>query len=185
MFNLRIIGDVGFEVWKDIHGYEGLYQASTYGRVRSLPRATTSGRVLKPKVEKIGYLRLSLSKDNSIETKLVHRLISLTFIPNPNNFPQVNHLDEDKTNNRVENLEWCTAQYNSNYGTHVDRCAEHNRNHPSKSIPVAQYDLNGNLIARYPSAIEAYRITGIHFSNILRVCKGEFQQSRGYKWHYE
>lgn len=107
------------EVWKDIKNYEGLYQISTYGRVKSFPRkgALRKEKVLKPyKDGKNYYFVVGLHKDGKKQYKLIHRLVADAFIPNPNNLPIVNHKDENKENNNVDNLEWCTYKYNSNYG---------------------------------------------------------------------
>ena len=118
------------EIFKDIKGYEGLYQVSNYGRVKSLYRIQimpTGGkriieeRILKTIKNKKGYIGVHLSKNNKDKTVYIHRLVAQAFIPNPNNYPQVNHKDEDKTNNHVDNLEWCTAKYNSNYGHRNDK----------------------------------------------------------------
>lgn len=112
------------EEWKDIKGYEGIYQISNMGRVKSL----SNGKYKKEKIRKYrkdkdGYLQLNLHKNNVMTTFKVHRLVAEAFIPNPHNLPQVNHKDEDKTNNRVDNLEWCTVEYNNNYGTRNKRIA--------------------------------------------------------------
>lgn len=127
------------EFWKDIEGYEGLYQVSNLGRVRSLDRVVYQiqkggkltpmmykGQILKMIHKPTGYVFCSLSKDNIQETKLVHRLVAEAFIPNPNNYPCVNHKDENKLNNVVENLEWCTHRYNVNYGTSRERAVSNN-----------------------------------------------------------
>ena len=113
------------EEWRDIEGYEGLYQVSNYGRVKSLERNVTTGfgdRHIKEKIIILnqlpnGYLYYCLSKNNKKKGFYIHRLVAETFIPNPNNLPEVNHKDEDKTNNCIENLEWCDRSYNINYGT--------------------------------------------------------------------
>jgi len=119
------------EIWRDIKGFEGLYQISTIGRVRSLDRVDSrgnyrKGKVLADVVSGNGYHQVNLWRDGKVEIKLTHRLMAKTFIPNPDNLPQVNHRDEDKGNNRVENLEWCTASYNTNYGTRNERAAKAN-----------------------------------------------------------
>ena len=101
------------EIFKDIKNYEGLYQVSNLGRVYSV----RNNKILKPKLNKYGYLSVNLKYKGSRVTKSIHRLVGEAFIPNPNDLPQVNHKDEDKTNNCVDNLEWCTAKYNHNYGT--------------------------------------------------------------------
>lgn len=101
------------EVWKDIPMYEGIYEVSTFGRVRS--KVTGSITIGYPNHK--GYLRAYIYLNGMMKKEFVHRLVAITFLPNPNNYPQVNHKDEDKTNNRVDNLEWCTCEYNNNYGT--------------------------------------------------------------------
>ena len=113
------------EEWRDIKGYEGRYQVSNLGRVKSLNYNHTSReKILKAREDKVGYLYLNLYKNNKRKTHKVHRLVAQAFIENPNNYPQVNHKDENKSNNRVENLEWCTHRYNLNYGTRNQRASE-------------------------------------------------------------
>ena len=114
------------EEWKSIPGYEGLYEVSSYGRVRSLDRYDSrnclrSGCILKQKNNGNGYLICSLSKNGIVKNKYIHRLVAEAFIPNPSNIKDVNHKDEDKTNNIVDNLEWCDHKYNCNYGTKIER----------------------------------------------------------------
>lgn len=119
------------EVWKDIPGFENLYQVSNFGNVKVLDRICNSaiknnnkvlrkGKILK-QYNKRGYLQVSLSKNNKRYYFSVHRLVAMTFIPNPNNLPQINHKDENTLNNCIENLEWCTPKYNCNYGTRNSR----------------------------------------------------------------
>lgn len=114
------------EIWRPVVGYEGLYEVSSYGRVRSLDRYVNNnsfwkGRILKLSDDGRGYLRAHLCLNNKIKNFLVHRLVAQAFIPNPDNFPQVNHIDEDKSNNCVDNLEWCSIEYNNNYGSRMDK----------------------------------------------------------------
>lgn len=114
------------EIWKDILGYEGFYQVSSFGRVRSLDRYDSrnyfrKGRILKLSADRKGYLRVGLHSNGKEKFYSVHRLVAEAFIHNPDNLPEVNHIDEDKTNNRVENLEFCDSKYNNNYGTRKDR----------------------------------------------------------------
>ena len=111
------------EQWRPIEEYEGLYEVSNMGRVKSLERIDKNnhlvkGKILKPVMMKNGYLRVDLSKEGKHKMFSVHRLVGMTFIPNPEGLPQINHIDEDKTNNRVDNLEWCDCKYNINYGAH-------------------------------------------------------------------
>lgn len=119
------------EIWKDIKGYEGKYQISNFGRVKSLPRNGTINkeRILKTKLTKFGYERVYLRNKNTRTWFLIHRLVAMYFIPNPDNLPQVNHKDECKTNNHVENLEWCDGFYNQSYGTvNIRRVATRRKN---------------------------------------------------------
>lgn len=118
------------EIWKPIKGYEGYYEVSNLGRVRRLDRYDYGcgyarfykGGILKSLCGSNGYLHVMLCRDGTRLTKSVHRLVATTFIPNPENLPQVNHKDEDKSNNTVTNLEWCSSKYNMNYGTKNRRC---------------------------------------------------------------
>ena len=120
------------EEWRDIKGYEGAYQVSSYGRIRSLDRIVErktgnykhKGRILKQNDDTHGYLKVNLTKHDKKKTFKVHRLVAQAFIPNPNNYTVINHKDENKTNNKVENLEWCTSKYNNNYGTIQKRHSE-------------------------------------------------------------
>lgn len=113
------------EEWKDIKGYEGLYKISNLGRVKSLPkhagRSYRKERILKNSIDKDGYIKVTLCKNNKTSFLSIHRLLAIAFIPNPNNFPQINHKDENKQNNNLNNLEWCTCKYNINYGTRTKR----------------------------------------------------------------
>lgn len=115
------------EMWINVPDYEGLYQVSNYGRVKSVKRyrksknnsiSVVEERILKPKQTKDGYLSVALCKDNKLKSHRVHRLVAICFLPNPNNYPVINHKDECKTNNNVDNLEWCSIQYNSIYSIH-------------------------------------------------------------------
>lgn len=121
------------EEWKDIKGYEGIYQVSSYGRVRSLDRIVErkgkgdffiKGRVLTQSDDTNGYMKVSLTKHDQKRTFKVHRLVAIHFLDNPNNLPCVNHKDENKLNNNVDNLEWCTKAYNNSYGTKAKRQSE-------------------------------------------------------------
>lgn len=171
------------EEWRDIKNYEG-YQVSNLGRVRSLNYNHTGEiHIIKP--FKIEYLGLNLWKNKKRKYYLVHRLVAEAFIPNPDNLPCVNHIDECKTNNRVENLEWCSYKYNSNYGTAIQRTREKNINHLNYSKPVFQYTLDGELIAEYPSASEAARQINKAKTHISDCCLGKLKSAYGYKWQYK
>ena len=181
------------EVWKDIEGYEGLYQVSNLGRVRSLGRDIVrrtrygtmapyhiSGRVLKPLHSQGDYCYVHLfDKDGTSTNHKVHRLVAKAFVPNPDNLNEVNHIDEDKDNNRADNLEWCK---------HVDNCNHGTRNERSKakrSKPVQQLDADGNVVAEYPSTIEAERVTGTSRYQIRMCCNGKYKTAGGYRWKFK
>ena len=168
------------EEWKSIAGYEGLYEVSSLGRVRSLKFGKT--KVLKPLDNGCGYLYVNLYKNREVKKFKVHRLVAQTFIPNPLGKPQVNHNNEIKTDNRVENLEWMTAKENNNYGTRNERAGKANSKMQSK--PVLQYTKDGKLIAEYPSTIEAERQTRIACSGISRCCRGNRKSAGGSIWKY-
>lgn len=116
------------EKWLDIKDYEGLYQISNLGKVKSLEKkagfSNRKERILKQHLDKDGYVKVYLCKNNKVKFLSIHRLIAEAFIPNPNNLPQINHKDENKANNKIENLEWCTCKYNINYGTRTKRQKE-------------------------------------------------------------
>lgn len=186
------------EIWKDIENYEGMYQVSNEGNVKSLAREIEwrgsirhqPERLLKPRTDRHGYLCVILCKDNNRKALLVHRLVANAFIDNPDNLPQVNHKNEDKTNNRVENLEWCTCKQNINHGTRNQRCSEANTNHIVLSIPIDMLTKQGELIHTLPSAHEAER--WLHANGfpkasntaIIQCCKGKRKSSYGFKWQY-
>lgn len=163
------------EEWKDIEGYEGLYQVNNTGKVISLNyNRTGEVRELKPMVDRYGYLYVNLSKNGKYKSKKIHRLVAEAFIPNPNNLPEVNHKDECKTNNCVENLEFCSAVYNSNYGTRNERIRK----------PILQFFYDGTYKV-WSSVKEASVILGIDSSAITKVCKGRLKTTGGYKWKYK
>ena len=123
-------------------------------------------------------------KKGSSKTYKVHRLVAQAFIPNPNNFPVVNHKDENPQNNSVENLEWCTQKYNCVYSAerHVGRQTYEHKGSCKPAKVVIQYDLDWNYIAEYPSIAEASRQTGINVTSIWRCCSGKWKSTSGYKW---
>lgn len=152
-----------------------------------------TGKFLKPHHNKCGYESVELWSNGSRKRMLIHRLVAQAFIPNPNAYPQINHIDENPQNNDVSNLEWCTAKYNMNYGegaknrhAHIDYtkpCYRYNaiRNGKKRAVPVQMLN-NGKVIAQFESANEASRQTGISQSNILRVVKGIRKTAGGYVW---
>ena len=177
------------EIWKPITCYEGRYEISNHGRVRSF--VTNRGYIrkrpliLRVKIDKYGYETIGLSKNGVKKFITIHRLVGNAFIPNPYNLPQINHKDEDKRNNNVDNLEWCTGKYNCNYGSHREKISKSKTNSPKISYIVLQYDLAGNLIKEYPSANEAMRQLGVGAGNISKCCNGVISQSGGYIWKWK
>lgn len=171
------------EIWKDIVGYEGLYQVSNLGRVKSLGNGKTHNskeRILKARKETNGYLRITLTKDGKQKKYTIHRLVATAFIPNPDNLPIVNHKDEDKLNNRIENLEWCDAKYNINYGTHIQRQVESQTNYPKFSKQVLCVE-TGKI---YPSTHQVERDLGFFCTAISAVCLGKRKTAYGFHWRY-
>ena len=167
------------ESWKDVAGYEGLYQVSDQGNVRSRRRHGSSGGILKPGRDGHGYLRVVLYREGEWKPILIHRLVAQAFIPNPSNFPVINHKDENPANNAVDNLEWCTHRYNMNYGTCIARMA-------AKHLKVVlQYDKFGNLVKEWASASEVERQTGFAQSNISDCCLGKRKSAYGYVWRFK
>ena len=159
------------EIWKDCKGYEGKYQVSNLGRVWSIG----SQKYLKGSYDKDGYIRVNLTaKNGKVKMERVHRLVALVFLDNPNNYPQVNHKDENKQNNCVDNLEWCDAKYNINYGTRNKRVSKAN------SIPVYCFELK----KIYSCAKEAGKELNIDNSDIGKACKGKLKRAGGYLWEY-
>lgn len=178
------------EIWKAIEGYEGLYEVSNMGRVRSLGqwkknskngKYWLNGRVLKPGLGGNGYYFVCLYKDGSHRNHNIHRLVALAFVHNndPINKPTVNHKNEVKTDNRAENLEWLSMKANLAYGTGRSRSIA-----AQKTKPIIQYDKAGNEVARYSGVNEAERQTGFSNTNISACCRGKYKQAYGFVWKY-
>lgn len=164
------------EIWVDIRGYDGKYQVSNLGRIKSLNyNRTGKPRIMLPHEGKDGALSVQLCKDGAIKMFRVHRLVADAFIPNPTNSPEINHKDENPKNNSVSNLEWCDRVYNNNYGTRTERASA------TLSKPVVQL-FEGKFVAVYRSAKEASQKTGISHKNIRRCCRGERKTAGGYEW---
>lgn len=173
------------EEWKSIFGFEGLYEVSSEGRVRSLGNdKSRKTKILRPVKDSGGYLRVNLCKNGEVKKFRVHRLVAEAFIPNPFNKPQVNHKTEDKTQNSVDCLEWVTCKENQNYGSRNERISKAHINHPKRSKPVIQYTKEGEFVAEYPSASEAERQTGIKQGNISACCNGKLKSAGDYYWRY-
>ena len=190
------------EIWKDIKGYEGIYQVSSLGRIRSLDRLDnkgriTHGRILKNKHDGGGYCMVALSKEGKQIYPKIHRLVALHFIPNVDNKPQINHKDENKENNSVDNLEWVTSKENANYGTRKERCYR-NRDYKaigrniSKGIKekgycraVVQYDLCMNKISEWDSIADASRSLNILSTGISNVLRDRCPTYKGFIWRYK
>lgn len=172
------------EIWKDIEGYNGKYQISTLGRLRSYAQDTKNGKIKTGNKEKRGYLSYLLyDSDGSKSWHKIHRLVAEAFIDNPDNLPQVNHKDENKQNNCVDNLEWCTNDYNIHYGTAIERNALANMCCPTTSKKIYSVDEDGNR-EYFDSIGEAERKTGNNHSNIVRALKGKRPRCGNRKWFY-
>lgn len=157
------------EIWRDCKGYEGKYQVSNLGRVWSIKRQN----YLTPHIHTKGYLQVTMmAKNGKMKQEYVHRLVALAFIPNPDKLPQVNHKDENKQNNHVDNLEWCTCKENINYGTRTERRAEKRR------IPIEYVEL-GKF---FKSMTQASKETGIPIPYISKACHGSQETAGNMHW---
>lgn len=195
------------EVWKDVEGYEGRYQVSNLGNVKSLNYGGHGyARNLVPKRNNFGRLWVQLFKDGSSTNMLIHRLVAMAFIPNPNNYPQINHIDENPRNNRVDNLEWCTCQENvakylANHPTvqseHGKLCAGVKRpsrktNHYKRTvftafkrdIPILQLSIDNDVIDNWDNIATVCRINGLNYTSILECCQGKRKTAYGFKWRF-
>ena len=171
------------EIWKPVDGFEWFYEVSDLGNVRSLNYHNWGiAKNLTPVLDKDGYLRVCLSMNGKQYNRTVHRMVALAFLDNPENLPQINHVNEDKSDNRVCNLEWCTCEYNNNYGTRNERVSSSKRNTNCKKI--LQLDLNGNLIREWESLQEIGRQLGYGVAHISRVCRGIKKTGYGFKWRF-
>lgn len=170
------------ETWKDIVGYEGFYQISNQGNVRSLDRIDCKnhfrkGKACKKILTEDGYYKVSLNKDSVEKRFFIHRLVAIHFISNPNNLECVNHKDENKTNNCIENLEWCSRSYNNNYGTRNKRIAN------IQSVKTAMIDKNtGRVLMIFNSAKDAAKYVNGDESSICKVRNKKRKSAYGYRW---
>ena len=172
------------EIWKSF-GYED-YEVSNFGRIKSYKYDKENGKIMKPYRDTKGYLQIDLSLDGRKRQNrkhfAVHRLVAQAFIPNPDNLPQINHKDENKENNHVDNLEWCTNEYNSRYGTKSERVAEKTRK------PVYSIDADGNIEEFKGIRAAGREMTGNIKncgSEIKRAIDGEYKTAYGRQWFYK
>lgn len=181
------------EEWRDIKGYEGLYKISSLGRVLSLQRTFYTGvnnrvctihdTIMSPSKTKKGYLRITLYKNGVPKGFQIHRLVAEAFIPNPNNFPEVNHKNEIKDDNKLNNLEWCTSKYNTEY----TKAYIHSLPKAVDKVKrkVIQMNLAGEFIKEWESASEAARFLGVSQSSISLCCRGKRNKCKNYKWKFK
>jgi len=171
------------EIWKDIPGYEGLYQVSPLGRIRSLDRWVDNGfrkmflkgKILDPCKNSRGYLRVFMYKNGVKDCQFIHRIVAGAFIPNPHGNPQVNHINEIKTDNRVTNLDWVTPAENMNWGSRKGE----------KRKPILQFDLHGKFIKRWGSATSASDGLKINRKNISSCCIGRRKKAGNFIWRFD
>ena len=182
------------EVWKDIPDYEGLYQVSNLGRIKSLKRKVHAGRNrIRWQYERIlsnnktngnGYKVVSLNKNSRGKNKYIHRLVAESFIPNPNNYKYINHKDENKANNKVDNLEWCTAEYNNTYNNKHIRALETRMKKHIGCRKILQLNENEEIIKEYFSISQASKEMKVSNQAISDCLRGIQKHSAGYKWKY-
>jgi hypothetical protein len=182
------------EKWKTIENFDN-YEISSSGRVRSIEHIvhrkngrpmTVSSTILKPYKDKKGYLHIGLrSNDNVLRKVQIHRLVAQAFLSNPLNLPCVNHKDENKSNNAIENLEWCTIKYNNNFGNRNNMISSSNKNNAKTSKVILQYDKNKNLIKEWPSINEIKRVHNYSTGNIYNCCNFKYKQAYGFIWRYK
>ena len=177
------------EIWKDIPNYEGLYQTSNLGRVKSLERIDARGhkrkeKILKTARDRYGYYQVGLCKNSKVKKYLVHRLVWEAFNGTISEGLQVNHINEVKTDNRLSNLNLMTAKENLNYGTRNERAGKVLKN-GKKSKPVLQFTLDNILVKEYSSIMQAERETGFANSYISACCKGKYKTAYNFIWKYK
>lgn len=169
------------EIWLPVAGYEGKYEVSNLGNVKSLYH---KGRILSPGTIGGGYLGVSLYKDGKGHTKRLHRVVAVAFLKNLDDLPEVNHIDENKKNNAVSNLEWCTRRHNMLHGTRSARYSASITNHPKKSKPVISTDIPTGEETFYVSMSEANRQRGYSTSHISQCCSGKRLTHGNCTWRY-
>lgn len=177
--------DLDKEIWRDVKGFEDFYKISNYGRIKSLNyNHTKKERILKPEVTKKGYLRIKLCKNGEEFKLLIHVLVAKTFLGDKSfDGLQVNHKNEIKDDNRVENLEWCTPSYNVNYGNRNLKVSKIMTN-GVLSKKVYQYTLKGVFIKEWASLADIERTLNFHHSSISKCCNGKMENAYGFIWRY-
>jgi len=191
LFYIDENGLVCCEIFKDVLGYEGLYQVSDLGRIKSLEKKLFNGisyfiqkeKILNPSFEKDGYKQISFFKEKKEKKLKVHRLVGISFVDNPENKPQINHKDEIKDNNFYKNLEWLTASENMKYGSRSKKWIE-KRRVSSICKKVSQFDLKGNFIQNFDSIVKASEMN-FDASLITKCCKGKKDFHKGFIWKYK
>lgn len=187
--------DLPNEKWKVIEGYENRYSVSNYGRVKTNSLTyyiyghlkTKGAHILKTIIRKDGYCKVNLGRSGKQKTLNLHRLVAMAFISNPNDLPCINHKDENPSNNVVDNLEWCTYEYNNNYGSFKEKHSKAFKNYPKFSKPVIQMTLDGKFIQEFPSIAEAARQLNGNYVNIAEYLREPNKRNHayGYKWKYK
>ena len=172
------------EEWRPVDGHEGLYEVSNMGNMKSLNyKRTGKEKILKLRKNRDGYLVVSLCKEGAMKSYYVHRIVATAFLENPMGYTEVNHIDEDKTNNCVDNLEFCSRSYNINHGARNKKAGK--KIAEKKSKPVFSVDKESGLIMWWQSAREASRQTGIAQSSISNCCIGKkYKSAGGHIWFY-
>ncbi len=168
------------EEWRDIKGFEGVYQVSNFGNVKRIApsRRHPTEHIMKKHDCGKGYLSVSLLYNGKKKYMKIHRAVAEAFIPNPNKYPEVNHKDENPSNNCVDNLEWCTHLYNSQYGTRGERIGK------AHSKAVVQCSLIGTFIRRWESISDVTEVLGFEQSNLCKCLTGKYNSAYGYVWKY-
>lgn len=167
------------EIWKDVEGYEGLYKVSNLGNIKGI-----RGTILKP-IKRGDYVCVQLCKDGKIKKESIHRIVAIAFIPNPDCLPCVNHKNENKLDNRADNLEWCDVSYNALYGSCSERRVKTFMDNNCKRKAIAQLDDEGRIINTFTGLREAERQTGISNVSISRCCTGKGYKAGGYRWIFK
>lgn len=180
------------EVWKDIEGYEGVYQISNFGKIKSLERSlrrsngviqTRNERLLRQSENMFGYLMVTLHLENSKKTIAVHRLVAKAFVTQKKGCIEVNHIDGNKQNNMADNLEWCTRKQNVDHS--FDKGLRRTKGTPYHYRGVIQKDKNGDIIHVYKTIISASRATKVCTASIISAAKGVTRSAGGYLWEYD